>query len=94
MIHVTSGKEAVEACKDNPDIDLVMMDIKMPHMNGLEATRKIREFNSSVPIIAQTAYALSGDREKAIEAGCNDYLSKPIIAEELMGMLSNHIRPS
>ena len=94
MIHVTSGKEAVEACRDNPDIDLVMMDIKMPHMNGLEATRKIREFNPSVPIIAQTAYALSGDREKAIEAGCNDYLSKPIIIGELMQILANQLRPS
>jgi len=94
LLHVTSGVEAVEVCRDNPDIDLVMMDIKMPHMNGLEATRKIREFNQTVPIIAQTAYALIGDREKALEAGCNDYLAKPIIVEELMEKLTDHIRPS
>lgn len=94
LLHVTSGREAVEACKDNPDIDLVMMDIKMPHMNGLEATRKIREFNPSVPIIAQTAYALIGDREKALEAGCNDYITKPIIIEELKEKLTVHILPS
>ena len=88
LVHVTSGKEAVETCRDHPDIDVVLMDIKMPVMNGLEATREIREFNQTVPIIAQTAYALIGDKEEALEAGCNDYLSKPIIAEELMEMLS------
>jgi len=88
LLHVTSGKEAIDECRDNPDIDLVMMDIKMPVMNGFEATRKIREFNQSVPIIAQTAYALVGDKEKALEAGCDDYLSKPIIAEELLEKLS------
>ncbi len=64
------------------------MDIKMPLMNGLEATRLIRIFNPTVNIIAQTAYALSGDLEKALEAGCNDYLTKPIQREELLGKLS------
>jgi len=62
----------------NPHIQLILMDIKMPDMNGYEATRQIRTFNQDVVIIAQTAYALTGDREKAIEAGCNDYLTKPI----------------
>ncbi len=88
LLHVTSGKEAVEVCRNHPDIDLVMMDLKMPLLNGLEATRKIREFNQTVPIIAQTAYALVGDRNEALEAGCSEYLSKPIIVEELMEKLS------
>ena len=78
ILKVRTGTEAVEACRNNPDIDLVLMDIKMPEMNGYEATRQIRVFNKKVAIIAQTAYAMVGDREKAIEAGCNDYISKPI----------------
>jgi PAS domain S-box-containing protein len=84
LLHVTSGKEAVKACRENPDLDLVLMDIKMPQMNGLEATQRIREFNPGVPIIAHTAYALVGDREKVMEAGCNDYITKPILKEDLM----------
>jgi len=78
ILKVRTGTEAVAACRNNPDIDLVLMDIKMPEMNGYEATRQIRVFNKKVAIIAQTAYAMVGDREKAIEAGCNDYISKPI----------------
>jgi len=72
-----NGVEAILICRNNPDIDLVLMDIKMPQMNGYEATKQIRQFNKSVIIFAQTAYALPGDRDKAIEAGCNDYISKP-----------------
>ncbi len=78
VLHAKSGIKAIELCKKNPDIDLVLMDIKMPGMGGHEATRQIRQFNKDVIIIAQTAFGLSGDKEKAIEAGCNDYISKPI----------------
>ena len=78
ILVVRNGVEAVETCHDNPDLDLILMDIKLPKMDGYEATRQIREFNKDVIIIAQTARALTGDREKAIEAGCNDYISKPI----------------
>jgi PAS domain S-box-containing protein len=78
MIKVDNGVKAVEACRKNPDINLVLMDIKMPEMDGYEATRQIREFNKKVIIIAQTAYGLAGDREEAIAAGCNEYVSKPI----------------
>jgi PAS domain S-box-containing protein len=91
LLHATSGSEAVKACRENPDIDLVLMDIKMPHMNGLEATRIIREFNPKVVIIAQTAYALTGDHEKSLEAGCNDYITKPILIEDLIGKLALHL---
>jgi CheY-like chemotaxis protein len=66
------------------------MDIQMPEMGGYEATRRIREFNKEVIIIAQTAFGLSGDREKAIEAGCNDYISKPISIAELLGLIENY----
>jgi len=78
ILKVSTGEEAVEACHNNPDIDLVLMDIKMPEMDGCEATRQIRQFNKDVVIIAQTAFALAGESDKAMEAGCNDYISKPI----------------
>ncbi|WP_111709527.1 response regulator [Lutibacter citreus] len=78
-----NGKEAVEICKNNLDIDLVLMDIKMPVMNGFDATREIRLFNKDVIIIAQSAYALFGDKEKTLESGCNDYISKPISKKQL-----------
>lgn len=74
----SNGHEAVKVCRHNPSINLVLMDLRMPGMDGYEATRKIREFNKEIVIIAQTAYALPGDREKAMEAGCTDYISKPI----------------
>ncbi|MBI9068218.1 MAG: response regulator [Salinivirgaceae bacterium] len=66
------------------------MDIKMPDMNGYDATREIRKFNSNVIIIAQTAFGLTGDREKAIEAGCNDYIAKPINKMVLQAMIQKY----
>ncbi len=82
-ILVKTGTEAVEACLHQPDIDLVLMDILMPGIDGYEATRQIRQFNKEVIIIAQTAYALEGDKEKVLQAGCNDYIAKPIKTDEL-----------
>ncbi|MCD4681054.1 MAG: response regulator, partial [Bacteroidales bacterium] len=87
ILHTKTGTETVDVCRNNPDIDLVLMDIRMPEMDGYEATRKIREFNKDIVIIAQTAYALAGNREEAIEAGCNDYVSKPIKQEVLMAKI-------
>ncbi len=78
IIHVLNGREAVNHLKNNPDIDLILMDINMPEMNGYEATKQIREFNKDVIIISQTAYALAGDYNKSIEAGCDDHISKPL----------------
>ncbi|WP_372948600.1 ATP-binding protein [Mariniphaga sp.] len=90
IIKTTSGVEAVEACRKNPDIDLVLMDINMPEMDGYEATREIREFNKEVIIISQTAYALTGDREKSIAAGCTDYISKPIDRVHLRKLINKY----
>lgn len=90
IMNVSSGSEAIEICKNNPDIDLILMDIQMPEMNGYEATKQIREFNKKVIIIAQTAFALSGDREKSIEIGCNDYITKPIKKDELMSLVNKY----
>ena len=89
-IRVKSGIDAVETCRSNPDIDLILMDIQLPDMNGYEATREIRKFNKSVLIIAQTAYALTGDRELTLKAGCNDYISKPIDKRLLNEMIQKY----
>lgn len=91
IICAKNGIEAVAACRQNPDIDLVLMDIQMPELNGYEATQQIREFNKDVYIIAQTAYALRGDKEKTLEAGCNDYLTKPILASDLKEKINKFI---
>jgi CheY-like chemotaxis protein len=91
FIHTTNGSDTLKAVRENPDISLILMDLRMPVMTGFEATRQIRQFNKSIPVIAQTAYALTGDRELAIEAGCNDYISKPINPGELKRMVYKYI---
>jgi CheY-like chemotaxis protein len=90
LLKARTGLEAVEICRSNSDLDLILMDIQMPEMGGYEATRKIREFNKEVVIIAQTAYGLSGDREKAIATGCTDYITKPISTAELYSKIQKY----
>ncbi|MFA5815864.1 MAG: response regulator [Bacteroidales bacterium] len=85
-----TGIEALEICRNNPDIDLVLMDIRMSEMDGYESTRQIRRFNKQIIIIAQTAYAIEGAREKAIEAGCNDYIAKPIKKSDLEALIQKY----
>jgi len=91
VLIANNGIEAVETCRSCDDIDLVLMDIQMPEMDGIEAIRHIRGFNADIIIIAQTAYAFSGDKEKAIKAGCNQYLSKPINKKDLLKIIKNEI---
>lgn len=90
ILKARTGIEAVEAARSNPDIDLILMDLKMPKMGGYEATKHIRQFNKDAVIIAQTAYGLAGEREKAREAGCNDYIAKPIAKEELIALIKKY----
>ena len=92
VLHAITGEEAVEICRNNPDLDLVLMDIQMPEMDGYETTRQIRQFNKNVIIIAQTAYAFSGDKEKALDAGCNDYIVKPIKKVQLMELIQKYFK--
>jgi len=92
IIYAVTGSEAVEICRNNPNIDLILMDIQLPKINGYEASKQIRQFNKNVVIIAQTAYALTGDKEKAISAGCNDYISKPINKNELRNLINKHLK--
>ena len=90
IIKARTGNEAVEAYNKNPDIDLILMDIQLPGINGYEATMQIRKSDKDVIIIAQTAYGLQGDMEKAIEAGCNDYISKPLNKGKLIEIITKH----
>jgi len=90
VLHAYSGAEAVDLCLSNPDTDLILMDIRMPEMNGYEATRRIRQFNQDVIIIAQTAYALTNDGKEALVSGCNDYISKPLTRDLLMELIKKH----
>ncbi|MFA6125786.1 MAG: PAS domain S-box protein [Bacteroidales bacterium] len=85
-----TGFDTIQLCRDNPDLDLILMDIQMPGMNGYEATRQIRLFNKDVIIIAQTAFAMTGEQEKAMEAGCDDYISKPIKQADLWELILRH----
>ncbi len=90
ILWAKDGKEAIEMYKDNK-IDLVLMDLQLPIMDGYTATREIKKIDASIPIIAQTAHVMSGEREKCIEAGCNDYLAKPIRLQILMETLSKYL---
>jgi PAS domain S-box-containing protein len=90
IIRAKNGLEAVEICKSNKHIDMVLMDLKMPLMDGYEATKQIREFMSDLPIIAQTAYFRDEDKIKALTCGCNDFISKPIKRELLFSIIQIH----
>lgn len=84
-----NGKEAVEKCI--PSIDLVLMDVKMPEMDGYDATMRIRKFNENVPIIALTAYAMAGERERSLTAGCDDYIAKPVSFQTLINIIGENM---
>lgn len=90
-IRAKTGKEALSMFKSNLDIDMILMDIRLPEMDGFKVTREIRKANAKIPIIAQTAYALPGDKQKAIDAGCNDYISKPIIEERFNSLIDKYL---
>lgn len=89
-----NGTKALEICKDHGDLDLILMDIMLPDISGCEITRKIKEMKKDLPIIAQTAFAMAGDRERCLEAGCDDYLPKPITAYSLITAIQKQFRQS
>lgn len=86
-----NGKEALQIIMDNPSIDLILMDIKMPVMDGIEATRKIRELKFKTPVIVQSAHIFKGDIDLAFEAGCNDYITKPISKQDLLQKIDQQL---
>ena len=91
LLWAKNGKEAVDIVEITDDVDVILMDIRLPIMDGCEATRRIKKKNSDIPIIAQTAYALEGDRERILDAGCDDYLAKPIRFEELLATIDKYL---
>jgi len=90
ILHAENGKKAVEFVEKMPDLRLVLMDIKMPIMNGIEATKLIKQIRPDLPIIAQTAYAFSSEKEEILSIGCNDYISKPISKEHLLKLIEKY----
>ena len=91
ILRARNGLEAIDACKQNNDISLVLMDIRMPEMDGLTATRIIKKFRKDLPVIATTAFTLDNNRKKCLSAGSNDYLPKPIKKEHLITMISKYV---
>ena len=89
-LRARNGQEAVDMA-DKGGIDLILMDIKMPVMDGLEATKKIKEAHPELPIVALTANAFDSDRELAMEAGCNDFLAKPVSSENCLTTIEKYI---
>ena len=90
VITAVNGKEAVDICRENKEIDLILMDLKMPVMDGYSAMVEIRKIRPMIKIIAETAYALAGDDRKILAAGFDDYLAKPISRESLENILKKH----
>lgn len=90
VLWARDGIEAVDMFKNNPHIDLILMDMLMPNMSGFEATKRIRELDKEVVIIAQTALAMTGDKEQILASGCNDYISKPVFLQGLKQMISKY----
>jgi PAS domain S-box-containing protein len=93
FIHAKDGLEAIEHFKNsNGDIDLVLMDIKMPNLNGFDATKEIKKLNKNTPVIAQTAFAMEEDKTNCFDAGCDDYITKPIKYKQLISVLKKHLK--
>lgn len=90
VLVAATGELSVELARSNK-VDIILMDIKLPGISGIEATHQIRKFNTTVPIIAQTAYATDSDKESAITEGCNGFITKPINRKELLGLMDEFL---
>jgi PAS domain S-box-containing protein len=92
ILHAENGMDAIEMVKNHPELHIILMDIQLPVMNGYDATREIKKINSNIPVIAQTANAMDSDRMKCLEAGCSDYVTKPIVLENLMPVIETYVK--
>lgn len=91
LVQAYNGMSGIEAFKKNPDADLILLDLKMPDIDGFEVLKEIRKKDRNVPIIAQTAYAMAADREKCLEAGFDDYIAKPVQREALFNLIAKYL---
>jgi len=87
-----NGAEAVSVFKSEPGIELVLMDLNMPEMDGFEATRQIKHINPTIPIIVQSAFILSGEESRSYEAGCDDFIAKPVRLSTLFNAIMKHLK--
>lgn len=92
VLYAYNGKDAVELCRSEPTINLVLMDVQLPVMNGKDAMKEIKLLKPALPIIAQTAFAMSGDREKYLHDGFDEYISKPINVQELLLIIGKYFQ--
>jgi CheY-like chemotaxis protein len=91
ILTAQDGQSAIDQCLQNSSIDLVLMDVRLPIVNGREAMKEIKLQRPDLPIIAQTAFAMSGDKEKYISTGFDDYISKPIIMDEIITKIAKYL---
>ena len=91
LLNASSGQQALDLITKHDDLDVIMMDIRLPDYDGMKLTREIRAMNYQGPIIAQTAYANTEDEHKCINAGCNEYIAKPILKKDFLNKLSQFI---
>ncbi|TSA29453.1 MAG: response regulator [Bacteroidetes bacterium] len=91
IYHAVEGQQAINLCTTHPEIEVVLMDVRLPGMNGLDATRHITTFRKDLPVIAQTAYASEADQQAALSAGCCDFIAKPIRANEMLELIKKYL---
>ncbi len=91
LLSTNNGQSAIDICKSDPTIDLVLMDVQLPVLNGKEAMKEIKKLHPELPIIAQTAFAMSGDKEAYINDGFDDYIAKPINVQELLSSVEKFL---
>ena len=91
MLFADNGKKALDVCRENPDIALVLMDVQLPVMNGRESMKEIKKINPDTPVVAQTAFAMSGDKERYLREGFDAYISKPINVRELIAIIEKFL---
>lgn len=91
LLRASTGREAINQFKAHNDLDIILMDLQLPKLSGFDATRQIKNIKPGLPIIAQTAFAMQSDRKKAMEAGCNDYITKPIDHNMLIEVMKKYL---
>jgi CheY-like chemotaxis protein len=93
IIHADDGLKGIEAVKHNSRINLVLMDIQIPVINGCDATREIKKINPEMPVIIQTAHTMGDELRDCIKAGCNEYVSKPLVIKSLLRLMNKYLSP-